>query len=185
MKHLILALFLFLVSLYTQTSGGHTYAPDDESFYYVAESIAARGEFDMPDPWADFTHAVEILPPHAERMTIMMQTLGSASRGASPKGDELGFQVAEVSVLSDGRELEFLPDLSIPPIPLAIPKAAWSWRYAPHIPHFDFWWWYLYFSGLPRPQVLPMMIGGILVALIGMIVAGLTLSRPEEFSRRR
>lgn len=44
------ALFLFLTALFVLTMGGHVYAQDDESFYYVAEAILTRGEFDIPSP---------------------------------------------------------------------------------------------------------------------------------------
>src|SRR5262245_28355740 len=41
-------LFVFMFAAYLLTMGGHTYAPDDESMFYVTDSMLRRGEFDIP-----------------------------------------------------------------------------------------------------------------------------------------
>lgn len=115
-------------------------------------------------------YAFEIPAPHARALWLDVTTPDTKATGASPMGDELGLQVTDVIVTQDDQRLDFYPDLSLPPIPLAIPKAAWSWFYNPALMHWDFWWWYLYFSGIPRAQALDFslpILTGLSILLIG------------------
>lgn len=115
-------------------------------------------------------YAFEIPAPHARALVLDVTTPETEPKGASPMGDELGLQVTDVIVTQNDEPLEFYPDLSLPPVPLAIPKAAWAWYYNPALLHWDFWWWYLYYSGVPRDAALrfsvPVLIG-LLVVLVG------------------
>ena len=43
-----LSLFIFLLSLYILTTGGHVYTSDDTTMYYVARSIVEEGNTDVP-----------------------------------------------------------------------------------------------------------------------------------------
>ena len=92
-------------------------------------------------------------------------------------GDELGFQVADVRAFVSERELELLPDLSMPPIPVAIPKAAWAWFYEPYNAHFDFWWWYLPYSGLPREQIQSILMIPLLFLAAGLVSGAIGMTR--------
>ncbi len=50
MRHISLWLFIFFVSVYLLTAGGHTYAADDESIVHVLDAFFSRGGFDLPAP---------------------------------------------------------------------------------------------------------------------------------------
>jgi hypothetical protein len=47
-KAVRLSIFIFFLSSYLLTWGGHTYSPDEETLYYVTEGIVQRGSFVMP-----------------------------------------------------------------------------------------------------------------------------------------
>lgn len=93
---------------------------------------------------------VQIPAAEATWAPVDIVTLGSDAVGKSPQGDELGvhLQSLEVGASDTGRTLPLLNDLAIPPLPTADPKAMWAWFYEPANAQFDFFWWYLYFSGL-------------------------------------
>lgn len=115
-------------------------------------------------------YAFEIAAPHARTLWLDILTPDTELKGTGPMGDELGLQVTDIIVTQDDTRLEFYPDLSMPPIPLAIPKAAWSWFYNPALAHWDFWWWYLYYSGVARAEAvrlsLPVLVG-LVIVLVG------------------
>lgn len=92
-------------------------------------------------------------------------------------GDELGLQVQDLSVAVDDVPVEFRPEIAIPPNPLALPNASWSWFYNPRLPHWDFWWWYLRFSGLPLTDVWGIALPGLLLSGGGLVLGGVWLWR--------
>lgn len=116
-------------------------------------------------------YRVEIPLPTARRAVVDIITSGSKPVGTSPQGDELGVHLQSLRVSANGQEL-LLPDyLAISPLPTHDPKAQWAWFYEPGQAQFDFFWWYLYFSGLPDAQVLALdstfVLLGILCCLAG------------------
>lgn len=100
-------------------------------------------------------YRVQIPAANANWAPIDIVTLGSAAVGKSPQGDELGvhLQSLDVGTGDSNRTLPLLNDLAIPPLPTADPKAMWAWFYEPANAQFDFFWWYLYFTGLSDGQV--------------------------------
>lgn len=135
---------------------------------------------------SDLAYAASIAAPHSNRLWLEFDTAGTRPQGSSPMGDELGFQVQDLAVQAGGATLDLLPDLSIPPIPVAIPKAAWGWYFNPKLPHFDFWFWYLFFSGLPFGLVAAITLPLLCACLLGLIFAvrwlgqALSVPAPEE-----
>ncbi len=120
---------------------------------------------------------------------IDVVTLGSQSVGKSPMGDELGvhLQSLEVGVEDTssfgyrsgglGRALPVLNNAAIPPLPTADPKAMWAWSYEPANTQFDFFWWYLYFTGLGDAQVAAVIAAIAVAGLLCLIVSAPTLLR--------
>lgn len=123
----------------------------------------------------DLRSAVTIAAPHPNPVYLELETVGSKPVGKSPMGDELGFQVEDVIGSAGNLQLDPYPDLSIPPIPVANPFAAWGWFFDPRLPHWDFWWWYLYFSGIPLPQALWLEIPILMVFFTAVCLSGLGL----------
>lgn len=142
--------------------------PARELEFAVNGQVLAHGKM-QSGTGGEAVYAFEIAAPHARALELDIRTPDTEPKGTSPMGDELGLQVTDMIVTQDDSRLEFYPDLSVPPIPLAIPKAAWSWFYNPALAHWDFWWWYLYYSGVPRARAvnfLPVLVG-LLIVLIG------------------
>ncbi len=154
------------------------YRPADKptrelEFYLNGEPIAAG---QMASGGA-MTYAFQLPVPHAREQWLELRTVGTEPVGDSPMGDELGFQVRDVVVTADDEQLDAYPDLSIPPIPLAIPNARWSWFYNPQLAHWDFWWWYLYYSGLAQSAVWTLTVPLLLLGLAGTVGGGIWLGR--------
>lgn len=126
---------------------------------------------------ASVVYAFAIPPPHPPLVWLTLETRGSNPRGDSPMGDELGLHVQEIVLTVEDEPIEFFPEIAIPPNPSMIPKASWSWFYNPQLPHWDFWWWYLYFSGLPRTQVWNFAAPVLLVLTLSAVVSGVWLGK--------
>ncbi|MCC7165200.1 MAG: hypothetical protein IT331_22060 [Anaerolineae bacterium] len=143
--------------------------PTRELEFAVNGQTLAHGKM-QSGTGGEAVYAFEISASHDRALWVDVTTPDTEPTGTSPMGDELGLQVTDVIVTQNDEPLEFYPDLSIPPIPLAIPKAAWSWFYNPALMHWDFWWWYLYYSGVPRGEALrfslPVLVG-LLIVLVG------------------
>lgn len=134
---------------------------------------------------AEAAYALAIPPPHPPLEWVELETHGSELRGDSPMGDELGLQVKELSVTVDDLPVEFSPEIAIPPNPLALPNASWSWFYNPRLPHWDFWWWYLRFSGLPLGEVWSITLPGLLLSGGAFVVGGVWLWRELDYTPLR
>lgn len=121
-------------------------------------------------------YRVQIPAASASPAVIDILTTGSQPVGKSPMGDELGVHLQSLDVSVGGHSLPVFDDVMIPPLPTADPKAMWAWFYEPANAHFDFLWWYLYFTGLGDLQV-----GAIITAMacagIGCLIAGVTALR--------
>jgi hypothetical protein len=100
-------------------------------------------------------------------------------------GDELGLQVQDLIVAAGDQSLELYPDLSVPPLPVADPFAAFGWFFDPAIPHWDFWWWYLYYAGLEPGQAGLLAVPFLLAALGTLIASGVLLARVLRRPRSR
>ncbi len=126
---------------------------------------------------AEAVYAFSIPPPHAPLVWLTLETRGTELRGNSPMGDELGLYAQDILITADDERVEFFPEIAIPPNPLTIPNASWSWFYNPQLPHWDFWWWYLYFSGLPRRDVWSIILPGVLLSGSGVLMGAVWLWR--------
>jgi hypothetical protein len=113
----------------------------------------------------------------ARRVSIDLITLGSEAIGKSPLGDELGVHLQSLQVSVGGQTLPIPKYLAIPPIPTADPKMMWAWFYEPAHAQFDFYWWYLYFTGLDDAQVFAIVAVFNLVGIAGLVLSAPTLVR--------
>lgn len=114
--------------------------------------------------------------PSRQWLPIEIVTLGGALHGTSPMGDELGVHVQSIRVTDATSELD-LQDIAIPPMPIANPRAAWGWFFAPAHLHFDFLAWYLFFSGLESADALKLAVPLYLCSIMGALWAGTMLWR--------
>jgi 4-amino-4-deoxy-L-arabinose transferase-like glycosyltransferase len=113
------------------------------------------------------------IPADARWLPVEIDTLGSEPVGTSPMGDELGVHLQSLEIDA----LPILKDISIPPLPTAIPKAAWAWFYEPAHAQFDFVAWYLFFSGLDDAAVVAIIVVFSLAGILGLIGSAPTIWR--------
>lgn len=127
-------------------------------------------------------YRVQIPAVDAAWAPVDIVTLGSDPTGTSPQGDELGvhLQSLEVGAGDSGQTLPLLGDLAIAPLPTADPKAMWAWFYAPANAQFDFFWWYLYFSGLGDTQVAVVSLTIAAAGVVCLAAAAPTLWRASR-----
>lgn len=135
------------------------------------ESLAQK----LPEGDAGILHYRALLPS-SRWLPLEIVTLGGARQGTSPMGDELGVHVQSIRVTDATSELE-LHDVAIPPIPIANPRAAWGWFFAPAHMHFDFLAWYLFFSGLESADALKLAVPIYVCSIMGALWSGTMLWR--------
>jgi hypothetical protein len=124
-------------------------------------------------------YRVQLPAATARWAAVDLVTLGSQPVGKSPMGDELGvhLQTLDVSADDSGRALPVLKDVAIPPLPTADPKGMWAWFYEPANAQFDFFWWYLYFTGLGDAQVAVIIAFFTLAGITAFVLSAPTLWR--------
>lgn len=114
--------------------------------------------------------------PAARTTLVTLATQGSKLHGRSPQGDELGLHVQSLEVQADGTALPLYIEPWVPPLSTADPKQRAAWFYEPAFAQFDWFGWYVAFSGLPANVVYGLI--GVFVALGGTsLAAGIVLAR--------
>lgn len=115
--------------------------------------------------------------PAGSRVRVEIITTGSAPRGKSPQGDELGVHLQQIQVWSEGRLLPLSTALAVPPAPLVQPRELWAWFFLPAHPHFDHFLWYLVVSGAPEAVQWSWGLALAVPAILCIIAGALLLRR--------
>ncbi|MGB8647516.1 MAG: glycosyltransferase family 39 protein [Anaerolineae bacterium] len=122
-------------------------------------------------------YSVQIPAGQARWAPVDIVTLGSEPVGKSPMGDELGVQLQSLVASAGGYELAMPRYVAIPPLPTADPKVMWGWFFAPVYSQFDFYEWYLYFTGLDDLRVVTIVVVISLLGFACLAASAATLVR--------
>jgi hypothetical protein len=90
-----------------------------------------------------------LLPPQSRRLVLRSPPWNPSSVGIE-RDETLGVQVYRLSASAGGQSLALQAHL-IPPTPMPTGYVSIRrWVGDHRMPHWDFWWWYIRFSDLPR-----------------------------------
>lgn len=117
-----------------------------------------------------------LLPVGRTELSLQATAWDPLAAGVERAGP-LGVVLQNVSARAGDQDLTLRGDLiPIPPVPtgqVLLRRWVHDYRYG----HWDFWWWYLAKSGLPRmPSIL--LAGGWVIAAVGLIAGGYRRLRP-------